>query len=230
MKIKTKLMMAVASIMLIFGASVAPISVGAETVDSEPIVSVETSTEIGDVTDDTTTDDNLVVGTEKGEITVDFSELSYEDFLAVIDVLAKETGNEDLWRATLDSVKKAVDEKQLTLATAMIIVVAVLLSVKIISDWVVKHKEKKHIAQGESTAKNIKLQTTALNGMMDEEEKISENVEALRVKSEKLAEAGLEQNAALRCFVRGVQLNDTARDEALRHLNNSDELYEIAKK
>ena len=217
MKIKTKLMAAVASIMLIFGAGVAPVSVGAETVDNELTVSVETSTEIGDIADDTTTDDNSVVETEKGKITVDFSELSYEEFLSLVGLIAQGTGHETMWKETMDSIKKAVDEKQLTLVTVLYIVVAVLLSVKIISDWVVKHKEKKHIAQGESTAKNIKLQTNALNCMMDEEEKISENVEVLRVKSEKLAEAGLEQNAALRCFVRGVQLNDTARDEALRH-------------
>lgn len=233
MKFKTKIAAAVASVMVIFGVGAATVTAGAETVEETPIVNTEIGNEIAPETDETITNDTLGEetgnGENTGEITLDLSNLSYEDFLAVVDTLAKETGNEDLWAATLESVKKAVDEKQLTLSTVASFVVSALLVVKIVSDWILKKKEKQHIAQAHTDSETLKTQSRALNSIMDEEEKISSGMAESLAREKRLAAAGAEQNAALRCLVRGVQLHDTARDEALRHLNNSDKLYDKAK-
>lgn len=233
MKFKAKLAAAVVSVMVIFGVGAATVTAGAEAVYETPIVSTEIGNETAPETDETITDDTLGEETESGEntgeITLDLSNLTYEDFLAVVDALARETGNEDLWAATLESIKKAVDEKQLTLSVVASFVVSALLVVKIVSDWILKKKEKQHIAQAHTDSETLKTQSKALNGIMDEEEKIASGMTESLAREKRLAAAGAEQNAALRCLVRGVQLHDTARDEALRHLNNSDKLYDKAK-
>lgn len=234
MKFKAKIAAMLASVMVIFGVGAGTISASAEVVDETPIVSTETGTENGAETEETPTDDTTGATTEtdenKAEITLDLSNLSYEDFLSVVELLAQETGNADLWAQTIDSVKKAVDEKQLTLSTVSTFVLAGLLLIKIVSDWILKKKEKQHLAQASTDSDNIKAIAKASNDMMDEEEKIATNVADTLTREKKLASAGIEQNAALRCLVRGVQLHDTAREEALRHLNNSDKLYDTAKK
>lgn len=229
MKLKAKIAAALMGVLVFLGIGVSPALASAETVDEQSIVSVETSEETGVETDKELVDEETGEEEENGEITVDLSNLTYEEFLAFVEMAAKATGNEELWEATIASINKAIDEKQLTLAVVLLIVVAVLMIVKIISDWVLKAKEKAHIKNAEQTDKTVQMQTKALNGMIDEEEKIASGVARAEAREKKLAKAGLEQNAALRCLVRGVQLHDTARDEALRHLNNSDKQYNSAK-
>ena len=221
-KFKTKIVAILAGVLVFFGIGISPALASAKSVTELP----ETNTEIGVETDEIVDNEETL----KEEITIDLKDISYEKFLEIVSILAEETGNGDLWEDTLASVKKAIDEKQFTIAIVLIIIACVAIVFKIILDAVFKFKEKAHILQTEKDSKTIKAQTTALNGMIDEEEKIAKNVTESVTREKTLAAAGLEQNAALRCLVRGVQLHDTAREEALRHLNNSDEKYDQAKK
>ena len=167
---------------------------------------------------------------KKDEITVDLSNLTYEQFLEVVDILAAQTGNADIWKETINSVKKAIDEKQFTASNILLIITSGVMVIKIFYDWAIKKKEKDHISQTGDTRKEIKNQSKAINSLIDEEEKIEKSVEENGKMEKAIALAGVEQNAALRCFVRGIQVHETAREEALRHLNNSDELYETVKR
>ena len=225
---KTRIFIVLASVCMFLGFSVSPFLANAEVEKVESIESIESNKifENVDSSEDITINDST---NEKTEVTIDLNDITYEKFLEIVGILANETGNGELWGETLNSVKKAINEKQFTASNLLMIFVSVVMVIKIIYDWVIKRKEKTHVLQAYKTDKKIDAQSEAINGIIDEEEEISKTAHENATREKELAMAGLEQNGALRCLVRGIQLHDTAREEALRHLNHSDELFEKAK-
>ena len=238
-RMKTKFAAILAGVLVCLGIGITPcVSAYAEETANEPITSTETGVEneeSGVVVETPNTEENgeITGGFEsKGEteVTIDLDNLTYEKFLEIVGVLAEETGNGDMWQDTIESVNKAIDEKQLTASVITSIAVSVVMVLKIITDWISKKREKAHAATTAKLESTAQKQNAAVNELIDEEEKIAKELTENTAREKKLASAGLEQNAALRCLVRGVQLHETARDEALRHLNNSDSLYEEGQK
>lgn len=242
-RMKTKFAAILAGVLVCLGIGITPcVSAYAEETANEPITSTETSVEkeeSGVVVETPNTEENgeITGGFEsegetedKTEVTIDLDNLTYEKFLEIVGVLAEETGNGDMWQETIESVNKAIDEKQLTASVITSIAVSVVMLLKIITDWISKKREKAHAATTAKLESTAQKQNAAVNELIDEEEKIAKELTENTAREKKIASAGLEQNAALRCLVRGVQLHETARDEALRHLNNSDSLYEEGQK
>mgnify|MGYP006898656786 CR=1 FL=1 len=77
---------------------------------------------------------------------------------------------------------------------------------------------------------NGNAQTKAINGLIDEAEKV-EVVTTDSVRREKaLANALEKQNTAIRCLIRGTNIKQDLKDEAFRSLNESDDSCDEAKK
>lgn len=145
-----------------FGFCFAPVT---STVYAEEIT--QETTETGEETNESTENEETPTeeesGENTGEFTFDFTDLSYEDFLAFVGSFAEETGHADEWNDTVNAVKKAIDEKQFTLATVSNILLMAVLIWKIAADMIAKRKEKKHIETTEKQTAKINEQTAAIN-------------------------------------------------------------------
>jgi hypothetical protein len=111
---------------------------------------------------------------------------------------------------------------------AQLVLFAAYIAGKLIYKACKKHKDTLAVDVKEVKTTTSK-QTKAVNGLITQAETVANNVEEASEREKKLANAGLEQNAALRCLFRGVQFKQDIKDEALRHLNNSDRSYEEAR-
>lgn len=164
--LKTKIMLAFAAFAVGFGFCVAPVTYTAfaeETQVEEIVETPEESTETAPKTDEETEIVETPTTEENGKNTLDFSALSYEDFLAFVGELAEKTGNADEWNDTVEAVRKAIDEKQFTLATVGNFLLMAVMLVKIVADAIAKRKEKKHVDTTEKQTAKINEQTVAIN-------------------------------------------------------------------
>lgn len=145
-----------------FGFCFAPVTntAYAEEVTQETTKTVEETNESAENEETPTEEEN---GENTGEFTFDFTDLSYEDFLAFVGSFAEETGHADEWNETVNAVKKAIDEKQFTLSTVSNILLMAVLIWKIAADMIAKRKEKKHIETTEKQTAKINEQTAAIN-------------------------------------------------------------------
>lgn len=224
MKLKAKIAAALLGIMAFFGVGVgfAPMVAFAETTTVE---TTETAPETGDeeVVEDLPTAEEETA--EKGEITLD-------DILEFAGGLADEAGVGDQWAQAVENLKNAASEKKVDIMTGVSIGQLCLLAAYII--WKIgnaiykKHKDTT-AADVKEMKKTTGKHTKAVNDLIGQAETVASNVAEASERERKLADAGLEQNAALRCLFRGVQLRQDIKDEALRHLNNSDKCYDEAK-
>ena len=73
-------------------------------------------------------------------------------------------------------------------------------------------------------------QTKAINGLIDEETTLADEVKEDIEREKNLAYGIEKQNVALRCIIRGAQIKQDLKDEALRALNESDDACDKAKK
>ena len=199
-----------------------------------PIVSfaeettVET-TETAPETDEEETAEDLPTA---GEETAEKGEITLDDILEFAGGLADEAGVGDEWAKAVENLKNAASEKKVDIMTGVSIGQLCLLAAYVIGKLCVagykKHKDTT-AADVKEMKKTTGKHTKAVNELIGQAETVASNVAEASERERKLADAGLEQNAALRCLFRGVQLRQDIKDEALRHLNNSDKCYDEAK-
>jgi hypothetical protein len=148
--------------------------------------------------------------------------------------IAEKEGFKDEWDKTLYHIQTAASEKKVD---TMIVLVALVLAFLTIYAIVklVKHKLsnaniRKIVESLTGVEDNGNAQTKAINGLIDEAEKV-EGVATDSVRREKaLANALEKQNIAIRCLIRGTNIKQDLKDEAFRSLNESDDLCDEAKK
>lgn len=218
---------ALASAFVFLGGAIAPVVAFAdesvEGAETSEIVSVEEFVE----------ETESVENTANGEVVED-KEITYDDILAVMGNIAEKEGFKDEWDRTLYHIQTAASEKKVD---TMIVLVALVLAfltvyatVKIVKYKLSNAKIRKIVESLTGVENNGNAQTTAINGLIDEAEKV-EGVAADSVRREKaLANALEKQNIAIRCLIRGTNIKQDLKDEAFRSLNESDDLCDEAKK
>jgi hypothetical protein len=211
-----------------FGVS--PVVAFAEESVETPEISVEIETS-EEVIEETESVENTPVETPKTE--EEKTKLTYEDILAITGEIMKQEGFENKWDKALYYMETAASEKKVDLMIAVGIIIVVLLAVYIGGKIILWNIKKKN----DTTSSDIKAiktasgqQTTAINGLIDEGEKL-EKVSTDAVEREKdLAKSIALQNTAIRCLIRGTKIEQALKDEAYRALNESDECCDKAKK
>ena len=226
--LKVKIAAAVLGIMAFVGVGfgVSPIVSFAEETTAE---TTETATETAPETDESETVEDLPTADEE---TAETGEITLDDILDFAGELADKAGVGDDWAKAVENLKNAASEKKVDIMTGVSVGQVILMAAYIIGKLCYaayqKHKD--------TTAKDVKevkatagKQTKAVNELIGQAETVASNVAEASERERKLAIAGQEQNAALRCLFRGVNFNQAIKDEALRHLNNSDQHYDEAK-
>ena len=226
--LKAKIAAALLGIMAFVGVGfgVSPIVSFAEEITVE---TTETTTETAPETDGSEEVEDLPAEDEE---TAETDEITLDDILDFAGELADKAGVGDDWAKAVENLKNAASEKKVDIMTGVSIGQLALLAAYVIGKLCVaaykKHKD--------TTAKDVKdmkattgKQTKAVNELIGQAETVATNVAEASERERKLAIAGQEQNAALRCLFRGVNFNQAIKDEALRHLNNSDQHYDEAK-
>jgi hypothetical protein len=212
-KIKLLFVSALASAFVFLGGALAPVVAFAE----ESVEAVETSE---------------IVSVE--EVVEDDKEITYDDILALLGNIAEKEGFKDEWDKTLYHIQTAASEKKVDTMIVLIALVLAFLTiyaiVKLVKHKLSNAKIRKIVESLTGVEDNGNAQTKAINGLIDEAEKV-EGVATDSVRREKaLANALGKQNVAIRCLIRGTNIKQDLKDEAFRSLNESDDLCDEAKK
>ena len=228
---KVRLATALAAVMVVFGIGFNPLTANADTVDS---VTAETSAEIGAKTDETETVDKSIDTTEETATKQDKKEeITLDDILEFTGGLADEAGLSDEWAEAVENLKTAASEKKVDIMTGVSLAQAAMFAAYVLGKIVYARWKKHKDTSAEDVKKTKKAvgeQTKAVNELIGHAETVANNVAEASEREKQLAIAGQEQNAALRCLFNGVQLKQSIKDEAMRHLNKSDACYDDAKK
>jgi cell division protein FtsB len=165
------------------------------------------------------------------------TKLTYEDILAITGEIMEQEGFKNKWDKALFHIETAASEKNVELLIVLVLIVIILfvgyIAVKF-GIWKVKHKN-------DTTSKDVKdikqasgQQTTAINTLIDEEEKLTKEVHNANTEAttreKALAESIEKQNVAIRCFIRGTKIEQSLKEEAFRALNESNDCCDKAKK
>ena len=228
-KIKLMIVSALAAVALGFGFGLYPVLTSAEEAEN----SVETSEIISseEVVEETESVENS--GNLEGE---EDKVLTYDDILAVMGGIAEKEGFKDERDKTLYYLKTAASAKKVD---AMILFTAITLAFFVIYAGVkfvrfkldTTKKDIKAICGTLDVAKETTgAQTTAINGLIDEVEKLYNDLKTNTKKEEELAMGMEKYVAALRCLIRGTKIDPNLKDEAFRALNEADEHFTAAKK
>lgn len=227
-KLKLLIVTAFATLFVAFGVS--PVVAFAEESVETPEISVEIETS-EEVIEETESVENTPVETPKTE--EEKTKLTYEDILAITGEIMKQEGFENKWDKALYYMETAASEKKVDLMIAVGIIIVVLLAVYIGGKIILWNIKKKN----DTTSSDIKAiktasgqQTTAINDLIDEEEKVDMHVNDSIEREKLLAEGIAKQNCAMRCLLRGTNIRGDLKEEAFRALNDSDELCDKAKK
>jgi hypothetical protein len=219
MKLKRTLLVLLCACTFAFCGMFAPYTVSADNVNSTEM-SVEDS-----VTESVEHD-----STEETQPT---DEEKMQAILELVGDIADEAGVGDKWEETLSQIKNAVDEKKIDLMTALYILQLAIFAVYAIYKVVkgrIKAKLEKDMPKNVQEIKTgVGAQTTAVNGLIDEQNKVNANVEKTNCSLQTLAVAGELQNQALRMFISGTQLTTETKESAYRALRKSDKEYEKIK-
>lgn len=228
-KIKLMITSALAAVALCFGFAVTPFTTFAqETVDR-----VETEENIA--IEEVIKEEELAENTQN-EGVVEDKEITYDDILSLMGDIAEKEGFEDEWEKTLYYLETAASEKKVD---AMILLSALVLAFLMIyaTVKVIRYKlntTKKDIKEISGKINGVEgtqtAQTKAINGLIDEEEKIDKDLQVNTEKEKELAMGMEKQAAALRCLIRGTKIDQNLKDEAFRALNEADEHFSAAKK
>ena len=218
---------ALASAFVFLGGAFTPVIAFAdesvEVAETSEIVSVE------EVVEETESVENSA-----NDEVVEDKEITYDDILALMGNIAEKEGFKDEWDRTLYHIQTAASEKKVD---TMIVLVALVLAfltiyaiVKLVKHKLSNAKIRKIVESLTGVEDNGNAQTKAINGLIDEAEKL-EGVTSDGVRREKaLANALEKQNIAIRCLIRGTNIKQDLKDEAFRSLNESDDLCNEAKK
>ena len=230
-KIKLMIVSALASMLVFCGFAFFPVFANAEESVETPSNSIESvvDEEVIEETESVENTPNDEVVEEDSKDTV----IDFDDLLAFVGELAEKEGFKNEWDKAMYYVENAASEKKVEIMIGLSVAVIVLF----VTDRCVKIIRWADNRKNDTTSKDLKdiktangQQTTAINGLIDEAEKV-EKVSADSVRREKLLSNALEkQNTAIRCLIRGVAIKQDLKDEALRSLNESDDLCDEAKK
>lgn len=234
-KLNLMIATALASVAVLFGVAFSPVTAFAEESAETPEIFVER-----------VTDEEVVEGTESVENSaietpsesVEKTEITFEDILSITGELMKQAGYGNEWEKAMYYIETAASAKKVDLSIFLVAGVLVFLIV----DRTVKIIRWYRTKKSDTTSKDLNdiktasgQQTTAINDLIDEEEKlvgeVQTNTESVKDNTERekaLAKGMEKQNVAIRCLIRGAQIKQDFKDEALRALNESDELCDKA--
>ena len=137
-----------------------------------PIPSENNEELVGDIDNDVLNEDGKEdIVDPSDEVTVDLSGLTYEQFLGIVNGLAESAGHGDLWKDTVSSVKKAVDEKQFTILTFFQIALLIVLGINLIVELVKKKKSVSKRKKEKEEAKKEEARDLTINGIAEVAEK-----------------------------------------------------------
>jgi predicted nucleic acid-binding protein len=209
-----------------FGPVVAFADEAVEGVETSEIVSVEEVIENEESVENTANDEVV-------EETTKETEIDFDDLLAFVGDLAEKEGFKDEWDKAMYYVETAASEKKVEVMIGLSIAVIVLF----VTDRIVKIINYLKAKKYDTSKKDLKdilsssgAQTDAINGLIDETANVGECAKSTETREKKIAEATKKQNTALRCLIRGTNIKQDLKDEALRNLNESDDLCDDAKK
>lgn len=190
-----------------------------EEVLETPVIDAENE----EKTDDTLTDNETPVQTEKEEISVE--DTTFEDFLAWAGEQAKNYGYEYDFADAMDAIKTAATTKQVTLSTLATVGLAVLVLVIVISNKVKEGKFKQAIIELSQKLDNQVDGTNALitgtNAGNKTGETTKEEVEKANAEIASLKKTlSLFINAFMR-FTDGVKLQGSKKEEVQTNLLNA---------
>ena len=237
-KLKLMIVSALAAVAVSFGFAFAPVTVFAEEGAEMPKISIESVTS-EEVIEETENVENSAID-KPTESVKEETKITLDDILEFAGALAENEGYGDEWEKALYYIETAASEKKVELMIFFVAAVFVFLlvdrTVKVIR-WYKKRKadttatDIAKIKSGITDVEKINnQQTNAINGLIDEEEKLVEKLAQVSVLEKVMSEALEKQNIAIRCLIRGTQIKQDLKDEAFRALNESDDLCDKAKK
>lgn len=227
-RVKLLLASGIASAFVFFGGAFAPLVAFAdeavEGVETSEIVSVE------EVVEETESVEN----TANDEVVEDDKEITYDDILALMGNIAEKEGFKDEWDKTLYHIQTAASEKKvdtmILLVALVLAFLAVYATVKIVKYKLSNAKIRKIVESLTGVENNGNVQTTAINGLIDETASVGAVAKDTVEREKAIANATQKQNTAIRCLIRGTNIKQDLKDEAFRSLNESDDLCDEAKK
>lgn len=234
MKIKHLIVSAIATACVCLGGAFAPVVAFADegVENSANSVEIVSSEEVVEETESVEISANDEVQESVVEESAE-TELTFDDILNFAGEIMEKEGYEDEWEKALYYIETAATEKKVD---AMIILVAAVLALFVL-DRVVKLGKWYKKLKTDTTSKDIKdiktangQQTSAINSLIDEEEKVATEVKDSIRREKALASATTKQNIAIRCLIRGTNIKQDLKDESFRALNESDDLCDEAKK
>lgn len=215
MKLKKLLLVCLCACTFALCGLFAPLSASAETEPS----SVETSTE---TSIDETESTKELTNEEKMQAILEF-----------VGEIAEEAGVGDKWQETIAQLKTAVDEKKIDIMTVINLLTLLCLAsygvYKVVRNRIKAKLEKNMPANVEAIKTDVGAQTNAVNGLIDEQNKVNSNIEKNNDALLTIAHAAKLQNQALREFIAGTQLTTETKESARRALRESDEAYDKIK-
>ena len=240
-KIKKLFISAFAVVALGLGVAFNPVTAFAEDSAVIPEISaeIETSEEVIEDSESVENSENVEVENQPAMPSED-KEITLDDLLDFVGSLAEEDGLGNEWDKAVENLKNAASEKKVDIMTILsacnIGLLSIYILVKLIKGKIAKKNDttKEDISEIKTASGQ---QTKAVNGLIEEEEKVvkavTDNTASVEdnTKREKALAQGIEkQNVAIRCLIRGTNIKQDLKDEAFRALNESDDLCDIAKK
>ena len=100
---------------------------------------------------------------------------------------------------------------------------------KVVRNRIKAKLEKNMPANVEAIKSDVGAQTTAVNGLITEQNRVNASVAKTNETLKTLAVAGELQNEAIRAFISGTQLTAETKENAYKALRKSDEEYDKLK-
>lgn len=225
-KLKLKLVTAFATLAVLFGFSLSPVTVLAE----EQTISEQTSEIVAETSDSVTAEEitekeKESENTQENSVVLESETNTFENFLAWTEKEADRYGYGDEYRRAFEDIKNAATTKQVTIAT----VINTLLWVLGVGYIVYKKiMDKKSLAKLSSIGKQAGTQLNKLNELVDAtnknsktEEEIRKETAELKAEMKKTAEALGGLINGFMHFAENVKLKETKKDEVRRDCTNA---------
>ncbi len=214
-----RIMICLASAMLVFGFSISPLFVSAEEVTETPEISTETEV----VEEELDQDEN---GEKTGNNEILKSEQNtFESFLAWMEKEAKRYGYEDEYAKALESIKTAATTKQVTISTLVNVGLLVLgvgyIIYKKVRDKKVLKEASKLVSQTDNQLTKLNELVDATNGNSKTEQEIEKDMVALQSEMKLALSCLYDLINGFAHFVDGVHLKENKKDEVMRDCNSA---------
>lgn len=225
-KLKLKIVTALATLAVLFGFAISPVTVLAE----EQTISEQTS-EIVAKTSDSVTDEEITEKEKESENTQEKSEVlegetnTFENFLAWTEKEAERYGYGDEYRRAFEDIKNAATTKQVTISTVINSLLWVLgvgyIVYKKITDKKSLAKLSYIVSQAKTLLDKLNELVDATNENSNTGEKTRQETAELKAEMKKTAEALTGLINGFMHFADGVQLKNSRKDEVRRDCTNA---------